>query len=126
MKWPCIQLNKYTQNALEFDEELDFSENAKKLIGVEGISSTHVYGSILALGEDAYDLDCTIETTLIMHDALTWETIDVPLTIDCQEIEASFPQNEDERIINNGVINLDDIIWEYIVLNKPFRVTKKD
>lgn len=125
MKWSCAQLNRTSSSPLSFSVDLDFTEEAKTVTGLFAIAPAHVHGTIHSLGDDAYELAFTLDVELTVGEARTWEPIVFPLHVEVDEIEAVTPENDDERPIENGTVDLSAIVWECIILNKPIRVTKE-
>ena len=128
MKWSLQQLFKYTHTPLKFSEELDFKEYIKGIDDILDISLAKVEGSALHLYDERYQFDLSIKCTLVLEDAVTLDPIDFPLDINVIETfdkVVDEEMDEDVRPIEKNTIDLYDVVWEDILLEKPIRVTKE-
>ncbi|MFA7507012.1 MAG: DUF177 domain-containing protein, partial [Bacilli bacterium] len=74
---------------------------------------------------DRYYFDLNINTILILEDAVTLDSLEFPINLNVTEIfSIKEDYEEDVRIIETNTIDLTDVIWENILLEKPMRVTK--
>lgn len=127
MKWSCQQLFRYTQTPLKFSEELDYREYIKGIDDILDISTVKVEGEAIHPYDDRYEFKLLIKCTLFLQDAVTLEQVEYPIDLDVTE---SFDKivdpesDEDVRLIEKNTIDLYDVVWENIYLEKPIRVTK--
>ena len=126
MKWSLQQLFKYTQTPLNFSEELDFSEYIKGIDDILGISKVSVSGTAQHLYDDRYVFNITIKCNLSLEDAVTLDPVDYPIELNvCEAFDKNVDLeiDEDVRLIEKNTIDLTDVVWENILLEKPIRVT---
>ena len=128
MKWSLQQLFKYTHTPLKFSEELDFREYIKGIDDILDISLAEVSGTALHLYDDRYQFDLSIKCKLVLEDAVTLDPVDFLVNVNVIETfdkVVDEESDEDVRLIEKNTIDLYDVVWENILLEKPIRVTKE-
>lgn len=128
MKWSLQQLFKYTHTPLKFSEELDFREYIKGIDDILDISLAEVSGTALHLYDDRYQFDLSIKCKLVLEDAVTLDPVDFLVAVNVIETfdkVVDEESDEDVRLIEKNTIDLYDVVWENILLEKPIRVTKE-
>jgi uncharacterized protein len=124
MKWSLQQLFKYNDKSFDFDFTIDLYERIKNIDDIIDISLVHVKGTGKKMN-DRYYFDLNINTILILEDAVTLDSLEFPINLNVTEIfSIKEDYEEDVRIIETNTIDLTDVIWENILLEKPMRVTK--
>lgn len=124
MKWSLQQLFKYNDKSFDFDFTIDLYERIKNIDDIIDISLVHVKGTGKKMN-DRYYFDLNINTILILEDAVTLDSLEFPINLNVTEIFSIKEDcEEDVRIIETNTIDLTDVIWENILLEKPMRVTK--
>lgn len=124
MKWSLQQLFKYNDKSFDFDFTIDLYERIKNIDDIIDISLVHVKGTGKKMN-DRYYFDLNINTILILEDAVTLDSLEFPINLNVTEIFSTKEDyEEDVRIIETNTIDLTDVIWENILLEKPMRVTK--
>lgn len=124
MKWSLQQLFKYNDKSFDFDFTIDLYERIKNIDDIIDISLVHVKGTGKKTN-DRYYFDLNINTILILEDAVTLDSLEFPINLNVTEIfSIKEDYEEDVRIIETNTIDLTDVIWENILLEKPMRVTK--
>ena len=127
MKWSLQQLFKYNQVPLEFNEEIDYHEYIKNISDILDISIVKVKGSARHLYDDRYSFDLNIKCRLVLEDAITLDPVDFNIDLDVTETfdkKVDFEVDDDTRLIEKNTIDLHDVVWENILLEKPIKVTK--
>ncbi len=124
MKWSVQQLNKFLGNSFDFNFECDFSSKIEGLSDVISINKTKVSGKCSVPQWDVFEFDLLIEATLVLECARTLEHVDFPVLIETKEIFSYDIENDEHLIIEKNTIDLFDIVWEIVLLNKPIRVLK--
>ena len=61
---------------------------------------------------------------MYLEDSRTLEEVEFPINIDVCEVFGKDPDNDEMRYIEKNTIDLYDIIWENILLEKPMRICK--
>ena len=125
MKWSLQQLHKYNGKPFDFDTVYDFTEDIKTIDDFLDIKETKVRGTGRNIYEDRFEFNIKITTVLILEDAWTLEPIEYPLDIEVVEIFDKV-KHEDSRYIEKNTIDLREVVWENIILEKPMRVVKDE
>ncbi len=130
MKWSIQQLYRSINSPLEFSGEVDYSEYAKGVSDIIRMDIVKYSGSCRSSGDDRYEFDINIKTTLYLEDARTLEEVPYEIDIDVYEIftkDKKEIENSDDDIyyIEKNTVDLYDVIWEEILLEKPIRITKE-
>lgn len=128
MKWSLQQLFKYNDESFDFEFTINLHERIENIDDIIDISLVHINGMGKHVSGDRYKFNLNISTILILEDAVTLNPLDFPIELDVIEIFDVKEEYEDEdiRIIEKNTIDLTDIIWENILLQKPMRVTKSN
>ena len=126
MKWSIQQLNKFFNRDHNFEATFDFSEYIKNIDDIVSIKYSKVNGLIHVLDFNKFRFDLHIDAVLVLEDAVTLEPVDFHIEVDCVEHFATEDDgNEDLNIINTNTLDLEPIVWEIILLEKPIRYTKE-
>lgn len=125
IKWALAQLYKYNGRQFEFEGEFDFKDRIENVDDILDISITTVNGVGQNVYDDRYVFNLHIVSKLVLEDAITLEPIDYPIDIHVVEIFDKIDDGEVNLILTN-TIDLEDIIWENVYLERPMRITKHD
>lgn len=127
MKWSLQQLHKFANQDLEFSGEYDFSDYIESIGDVYDISIAKVSGRAHHLYDDRFEFFLNIKVVLVLEDARTLDPVDFPLDLEVIEVfDINNEDDEDIRLIEKNTIDLKDIVWENIILEKPIRVVKEE
>lgn len=127
MKWSLQQLHKLANPGIEFSGEYDFSDYIENIDDVYDISLAQVSGRAHLLYDDRFEFFLKIKVVLVLQDARTLEPVDFPLDLEVVEVfDLVNNDDEDIRLIEKNTIDLKDIVWENIILEKPIRVVKEE
>lgn len=128
MKWSITQLRKHQDSPLPFETDMAFPHLIKNLDLID-LSTIHVTGELSMHYEDVL-ANVHITGHSVMACARTLEPVMVPIDITSLEIfklndyDTELDINEHEVV--GGVIDLQPVIQELLVLNQPVRVVKED
>lgn len=125
MKWSVQQLNKYVGKEFSFSANYDLSSKIKSLYDVIEVGETKVSGTCSVAQMNVFKFTLHIEVMMIMECARTLEPVEFPLDVTSEEVFSYDTTNEDHIIIDTNTIDLFDIVWEIILVNKPIRVLKE-
>lgn len=125
LKWSLAQLFKYNHKPFEFEDELDFKERIENIDDILDISLVKVKGNGKNLVDDRYIFNLNIECLLTLECARTLEPVEYPISLEVTEVFDTLESDEDIRLIEKNTIDLSDVIWENIYLEKPMRVFKE-
>lgn len=125
LKWSLAQLFKYNRKPFEFEDELDFKDRIENIDDILDISLVKVKGNGKNLVDDRYIFNLNIECLLTLECARTLEPVEYPISLEVTEVFDTLESDEDIRLIEKNTIDLSDVIWENIYLEKPMRVFKE-
>lgn len=125
LKWSLAQLFKYNHKPFEFEDELDFKDRIENIDDILDISLVKVKGNGKNLVDDRYIFNLNIECLLTLECARTLEPVEYPISLEVTEVFDTLESDEDIRLIEKNTIDLSDVIWENIYLEKPMRVFKE-
>ena len=123
MKWSLQQLYKYNGKPFTFEATYDFKDYIVNIDDILDITEFHVSGTGQNLYDDRFRFELTIIGTMILECARTLVEVPFPIIIDTVEIfDKVVADDEDVRLIEKNTIDLQDVVWESILLQKPIRV----
>ena len=125
LKWSLAQLFKYNHKPFEFEDELDFKDRIENIDDILDISLVKVKGNGKNLVDYRYIFNLNIECLLTLECARTLEPVEYPISLEVTEVFDTLESDEDIRLIEKNTIDLSDVIWENIYLEKPMRVFKE-
>ncbi len=123
MKWSLSQLFKYQKQPFTFEEDYDFHDRITSLDDVIDLSPVHVIGTGRNIINDRFIFNLHIEATFTLACARTLEPVIYPITLDVEEIFDTI-DDDDINIIEKNTIDLENVIWENVYLEKPMRIFK--
>ena len=127
LKWSLAQLYKYNQKEFSFEDDLDYKEYFKDVNDILDMSLVHVKGKGVNLFGDRYKFDLHLECQMTLECARTLDEVIYPISIDVVEIfDRTDEDDPDIRLIEKNTIDLYDVIWEDVYLEKPMRVFKEN
>lgn len=115
-----MQLNKYLNRVMDFEETLDLSEYSSNIKDILKLDPVEVRGT-MNIVDERYVFNMTIESAMYMECAITAEEVRVPIE---EEIIEVFSEEEEDNEIDGITIDLAHIIWLNILALKPMRVVK--
>jgi len=127
MKWSLQQLHKYNGRPFNFKTTYDFKEDIQNIDDFLDISICTVEGVGKNIFEDKFLFELNISVTMFIEDARTLDPVEFPINIQVEELfDANPTGGEDVRIIDTNTVNLREVVWENILLEKPIRVVKEN
>lgn len=123
MKWSLQQLYKYNRKSFTFETTYDFKDYIANIEDIIDIKEFHVSGVGHNVIDDRFHFELNVKGMLILECART--LVEVPFLIDVQTIEVFdkvIVGDEDVWLIEKNTIDLKDVVWETILLQKPIRV----
>ena len=123
MKWSLQQLYKYNGNPFTFETTYNFKENIVSIDDIIDIEEFHVSGIGQNLYDDRFRFELTITGMMILECARTLVEVPFPVMIQTTEIfDKQVGEDEDVWMIEKNTIDLKDVVWEAILLQKPIRI----
>ena len=129
VRWSLDQLYRYQQTSLEFNAELEYGEYIKNFRDILRMDVVKCEGTCQAISFDTFKFDLHIETTMYLEDAWTLEEVPFPISVDIDEVFTKdarlVTDDNDYRYIERNTIDLYDVIWENVILEKPISIKKQ-
>ena len=126
MKWALAQLFRYNGKPFSFEGEYDFTDYIKDDADILKISPAKVSGSGRCIKDDHYEFNIHIECVMTLECSLTLEPVDYKIDLDVVEDFDIVESSEDVNIISGNTIDLKDVVWQNIYLEKPMRIVKAE
>jgi uncharacterized protein len=121
MKWTLGQLAKIQEFPYHIKDEIRFQDHISNMEDVLEISTCDVEGDMWRLKSETYRFELNIKVNLVIACALTLEQVPYPMNLHISEVYSTVDSEDVNPIINN-TIDLDEIVWTSIVIEKPIRV----
>lgn len=125
MKWSLQQLYRYINCPLTFEGKVKYDEYIKNVNDILRMDEVIYSGKCKVAGNDRFIFDLKISTILYLEDCWTLDEVEFPIDLEVKEIFCKDINDDDARYIEKNTIDLYDIIWENILLEKPISITKK-
>lgn len=122
MKWTVQQLRKIQNFPYKFSTTLDFSEYIKMVDDILDIKEVIVTGTINRINDETYNLCYHIVAPLVLQCALTLDPVEYVIENDYNETY-SLEKNDEYFLIEKNTINMEEIVWSNILIEKPINVT---
>ena len=125
MKWALSQLYKYNGKPFTFQGTLDFSKDIQGIDDILDLSIIQVEGTGQHLYGERFLFNLHIQATMTLECAITLDPVLFPIDLHVTEI---FDREDDgeANFIQGNTIDLYQVIWENVYLEKPMRITKFD
>ncbi|HBG3164854.1 YceD family protein [Staphylococcus aureus] len=115
MKWSITQLRKYQGKPFEFDQTVSF-DNLKESLDLIDLSPITIQGQLTIKSTEVV-ADIHITGTYTMPCARTLVPVKVPLDVTTTEVFDLEGYNQ----YNDGMVNLQDIVEDIVIIEKPMR-----
>lgn len=124
MKWALAQLYRYNKQPFSFSVDYDFHDRIADIDDILDISTIKVTGTGQNVYDDRYIFNFHIEGMMTLECARTLDPVPFPINLDTEEVFDTVDDGEC-NVIEKNTIDIDDVIWETIYLEKPMRVFKE-
>ena len=124
MKWALAQLYRYNKKPFSFSVEYDFHDRIADISDILDISIVKVDGVGQNVVDDRYLFKLHIECVMTLECARTLEPVIFPISLDVEEVFDTVDDGE-VNFIEKNTIDIDNVIWENIYLEKPMRIFKE-
>lgn len=127
LKWSLSQLYRYKNQPLEFSDELDFNDRIINIDDILEMSKVKVEGECIHIMDDRYQFNMNLSCEMVLECARTLEPVPYNIDINVTEIFDTVESDSDDdvRLIEKSTIDLTDVIWEDVYLEKPMRIFKE-
>ncbi|MER1984650.1 MAG: YceD family protein [Solibacillus sp.] len=131
MKWSIHQLSKYRKDGMPIDMKVNLDEVMNRNSDIRNISPVHVKG-LCTFGASQMTCQLTVEATLTLPCARTWEDVEVPVHIETVEVFSWVDADKrgdvfsDIHYIDGDVIDMKPVLEEFMLLEVPMQVFKED
>ena len=122
MKWSIQQLRKIQKFPYHFSDTIDYSEYAESVEDIFSIEPVMVSGSIDKIDDETYRIVYTIKTVLTLQCALTLDPVLYEYEKKFDEVYSKV-ENDEYFLIEKNTIDLTDMVWTNILIEKPINVT---
>ena len=122
MKWSIQQLRKIQKFPYEFSDTIDYSEYAESVEDILDIDHVFVSGTIDKIDDETYRIVYTIKTLLTLQCALTLDPVPYEYEKTFDEVYSKI-ENDEYFLIEKNTIDLTDMVWTNILIEKPINVT---
>ena len=124
MKWALAQLYRYNKKPFSFSVEYDFHDRIADISDILDISIVKVDGVGQNVVDDRYLFKLHIECVMTLECARTLEPVIFPISLDVEEVFDTVDDGE-VNFIEKNTIDIDNVIWGNIYLEKPMRIFKE-
>ncbi len=124
MKWALAQLLRYGKTSFDFKCEYDFHDYIQNIDDILDISTIRVEGTGQNIVDDRFLFNLHIQGVLTLECARTLDPVLFPIDLHVEEIFDTVDDGE-VNVIEKQTIDLTDVIWENVYLEKPMRVFKE-
>ena len=122
MKWSIQQLRKVQKFPYHFSDTIDYSEYAESVEDIISINPVLVSGTIEKIDDETYRIVYNIKTILILQCALTLDPVPYEYEKTFDEVYSKI-ENDEYFLIEKNTIDLTDMVWTNILIEKPINVT---
>lgn len=124
MKWALAQLYRYGKTPFNFTCQFDFHDYIKNIDDILYISLINVEGTGRNIVDDRYLFTLHITGVLTLECARTLDPVLFPVDLNIEEVFDTIDDGE-VNLIEKQTIDLKNVIWENVYLEKPMRVFKE-
>ena len=125
MKWSLQQLHKIVDFPYHYEEEFDFTEEAKNIEDIISVRPVKVTGCINRIDDDTYEFTYHVEGTLVLQCSLTLLPVDYPVNADYDDVYSTV-ENDDYYLIEKNTVDTRQMTWLNILVDKPINYSRPD
>ena len=129
LRWSLDQMYRYLHEKLVFNESLEYDEYIKNFSDILKMDNVLCSGSGQAISNDTFRFDLHIKTTMYLEDCWTLEEVPYDIDIEIEEVFTKDPRlvtdDNDYRYIERNTIDLYDVVWENVILEKPISIKRE-
>lgn len=136
MKWSLLELNKYKDDALQFNELLDVEASLlvrdKEILAVAPVKVS----GVLSVNKTEYVMQFTLETVLTLPSTRSLTPVECPFAFDVTEVYMTPTQYEAQQefiveedtvmVLDKDVIDLTEAVEDHLLLSIPLQVLTED
>lgn len=129
LRWSLDQLYRYQHQKLEFNATLNYNDYIKNFRDILKMDDVLVFGILNSVSNDTFRFILHIETVMYLEDSWTLEEVPYPVNVDIEEVFTKdarlVTDDNDYRYIEKNTIDLYDVVWENIILEKPISIKRE-
>lgn len=122
MKWSVQQLRKIQTFPNHFEDKINYANLYIAIDDIISMEEVEVKGDIYRINDDTYRFVYHIYAPMRLQCALTLEPVYYLLERDYDEVY-SVIDSEDVFLIEKNTIDLSEMVWANILIEKPINVT---
>lgn len=122
MKWSIQQLRKIQTFPHHFEDKINFESLYNGVEDIISMEEVDVKGDMYRINDDTYRFVYHIYAPMRLQCALTLEPVPYILEGDYDEVY-SLIDSEDVFLIEKNTIDLSEMVWTNILIEKPINVT---
>lgn len=125
MKWTIQQLRKIQTFPYQFHDEIDLSAYYEEIEDILSMEKAIVNGEIYRIDDETYRFVYQFHVDMQLQCALTLDPVLYVMEKSYDEIY-SLNESEDAFLIEKNTIDLTEMVWSNILIEKPINVTLPD
>ena len=120
---------RYQHEKLVFNESLSYDEYIKNFSDIIRMDEVLCSGTGQQVTSDTFRFDLHIKTTMYLEDCWTLEEVPYDIDIEIEEVFTKdsrlVTDDNDYRYIERNTIDLYDVVWENVILEKPISIKRE-
>jgi len=130
MKWQISKLLKASTREIDVDEEVDFSDAAKRNPDIRNLSLVHVAGTgTINPTTRTVTFQLNIKGEMTLSCALTLDDVIHPFEVDIQPVfiwdADKYDEDGEDWLVKGDHLELAPVVWQEVFLQIPLRVIKE-
>jgi len=127
LKWSLSQLYKNARKPFDFEDSINFQDRIENIDDILEMTEVQVKGTCTHLVDDRYQFEMNLKCVMTLECARTLDPVPYPIEMNVVEVFDTVQCGEDDEtiLIEKSTIDLTDVIWENVYLEKPMRVFKE-
>lgn len=121
MKWSIQQLNKIQKFPFSFQVTFDYKDEISSVSDILDIDIVKVDGNIDKINDNTYRLKYHMVAPLTLQCALTLDPVAYVIEKDYNEVYSTI-DCDNYFLIEHNTLDLNEIIWSNILIEKPINV----
>lgn len=108
------------KDKIEIDEDFTYDEEYLSVSKIKRLDKVHAKGLVFQNELDEYKIRISVNGTMVLSDSVTLEDINYDFAFDIDDVI------DENCIKNENMLDINELLWQNIVLEVPIRYTKSD